>query len=301
MTYDVLLLGDYWYDLIFTGLPRLPELGRELMADGFDNVPGGPFINAVALQRMQLRVGWAADFGNDPFSQLTLEAVRREGLDESLFCHHDRPYRRVTAAASFPQDRAFLSYSDEAPRWSAPLKALAHVKARLVLIPGLYFGPLFDGGQFLVRARGMKIIMDCQFTSHTLQDAALKRALQRVDVFVPNATEARYLTGANDTLSALRVLSELCRLVVVKDGANGAYAMCDGEILHAPAITVKVVDTTGAGDAFVAGFVRAWLDERPLLDCLRWGNVCGGLSTRARGGATAAPTLAEVRQWLTDT
>ncbi len=298
MNFDVLLVGDYWYDLIFTDLPGLPELGRALFADSFDNVPGGVFINAVALQRMGLRVGWAADFGNDPFSRLTLEAVRREGLDERLFQHHDRPYRRVTAVSSFPADRAFLSYSDPGPRLSAPLKALARVTARLVLIPGLYYGPLFDSAQWLVRARQMKIAMDCQLTSHTLAEPAVRRALRRVDVFMPNAFEARQLAQAASTLDALRRLGELCRLVVVKDGANGSYALRAGEVVHVPAIEVDVVDTTGAGDSFCAGFVRAWLDGRPLVECLRWGNVCGGLSTRARGGATAAPTLAEAQAWL---
>jgi sugar/nucleoside kinase (ribokinase family) len=300
MRYDVLLVGDYWYDLIFTDLPRMPELGHELYAGGFDNVPGGPFINAVALHRLGLRVGWAADFGNDPFSQLALEAARREGLDEALFRHHPRPYRRVTAAASFPSDRAFLSYSDPGPRFSAPLKALARVSARVVMVPGLLYGPLFDSTRPVVVSRGMKIAMDCHLTDPQtrLAEPALRRALQHVDVFMPNATEARCLTGRSTTLEALQTLGEICPLVVVKDGGHGAYALHDGQVEHAPALPVRVVDTTGAGDCFGAGFLRAWLDDRPLAECLRWGNICGGLSTTARGGATAAPTLAEVQAWL---
>lgn len=298
MPYDVLLVGDYWYDLIFTDLPRLPELGRHLFATGFENVPGGPFINAVALHRLGLRVGWAADFGNDPFSLLALQAARREGLDEALFVHHERPYRRVTAVASYQADRALMSFGDQSPRVPAGLKALLSTQARLMLIPGLFYGPTFDGGQWLLRLRGMQVVMDCQFTGHSLKDPALRRALARVDVFMPNAVEARDLTGAATTLDALRALGGLCRLVVVKDGANGSYALRGGEVMHAPALSVTVVDTTGAGDCFSAGFVRAWLDERPLIECLRWGNICGALSTRALGGATAAPTLAEVQAWL---
>src|SRR5690606_38546623 len=130
--------------------------------------------------------------------------------------------------------------------------------------------------------------------------AAIRRALRRVDVFMPNAAEACALTGRREPVEALEVLSRLCRLVVIKDGANGAYAgYGDGHVVHAPAIPIKVVDTTGAGDCFAAGFLKAWLDGRPLAECLRWGNICGGLSATARGGATAAPTLAEVQQWLT--
>jgi sugar/nucleoside kinase (ribokinase family) len=298
MHYDVLLFGDYWYDLIFTDLPGLPELGREVLAGGFDQAPGGPFIHAVAMHRLGLRVGWAADFGNDPFSLSVIKAARREGLDETLFECHDRPYRRITAAASFPTDRAFLSYSDPGPIIPAPLKALAQHTARVTMIPGLFSGPLFDTGQALARTRRMKIVMDCQCTDETLDKPAVRRALKNVDVFLPNSAEARQLTGAPNTLAALRRLGEVCSLVVIKDGPDGAHAICGGETFYARAIPVKVVDTTGAGDAFGAGFLKAWLDSRPITECLRWGNICGGLSTTARGGASATPTLAEVEQWL---
>jgi sugar/nucleoside kinase (ribokinase family) len=61
---------------------------------------------------------------------------------------------------------------------------------------------------------------------------------------------------------------------------------------------VDPIDTTGAGDAFDAGFLRAWLDGADLGDCLELGVVCGGLSTRATGGVDAQPTLAEARAAL---
>ena len=301
MNYDVLLVGDYWYNLIYTDLPRMPELGRELFAGSFDNVPGGPFNYAVALHRLGLRVGWAADFGNDPFSRSVIKAARREGLDESLFQCHARPYRRITAAASFPSDRAFLSYSDRGPEIPAPLIALAEHNARVLMIPGLCFGPRCEEFQARARARGMKIVMDCQCTDETLDNPAVRRALERVDVFLPNSSEARQLTGAPNTLAALCYLGDVCPLVAIKDGPDGAHAICNGETFYAPAIPAKVVDTTGAGDAFGAGFLKAWLDGKPIAECLRWGNICGGLSTTARGGASAVPTLKEVERWLRKT
>jgi sugar/nucleoside kinase (ribokinase family) len=96
----------------------------------------------------------------------------------------------------------------------------------------------------------------------------------------------------------MRILADVCPLVVVKDGSNGAYA-CDGSgIIHVPALPVQPVDTTGAGDCFSAGFVKAWLDGLPLDDCLRWGNAVGGLSTLAPGGAGRVVTAEEVRPWL---
>jgi sugar/nucleoside kinase (ribokinase family) len=61
---------------------------------------------------------------------------------------------------------------------------------------------------------------------------------------------------------------------------------------------VVLVDTTGAGDCFNAGFIKAWLDQRPLEECLKWGNIVGGLSTLALGGTGQVTTVKEVEEWL---
>lgn len=283
--YDVLVAGDYCLDLIFAGPPSLPVMGEEVVARDFAMLPGGTFNTAAAMHRLGLRVGWAADFGNDAFSRLALEGVRAEGLDESLFVHHDRPLRFITATASFPHDRAFLAYYDPPPRILAGIKALARASARLLFLPGLYLGPLIEPGLALLRARGMRLAMDgpsnLPMPEHR---AAAFRLLRRTDVFLPSAREARELTGLDDLEQALKTLGELCPLVVIKDGAAGAHAIAGGEILHAPALPITPVDTTGAGDVFCAGFLCAWLEGLPVQECLRWGNACGSLSTLGLGG-----------------
>lgn len=298
MQFDVLLLGEYFCDLIFTGLPHLPVMGAEIYGSGFEMMPGGSYNSAVALHRLGLRVGWACDFGDDFFSRFILDCARAEGIDGSLFCHHERPLRRITVAASFPGDRAFMSFADPPATESARLRALKNASARLIYFPGLTFGPLFEAGHAAAWANGAKIAMDCQHTVETLRNAGARRAVSRVDLFTPNATEARQLTGAEALEEAMTRLAELCPLVVVKDGVAGAHAALDGRIIHSPALAVEAVDTTGAGDCFDAGFLKAWLDGQPIEECLRWGNVCGGLSTTAVGGATGAPRLAEVRKHL---
>jgi sugar/nucleoside kinase (ribokinase family) len=70
-------------------------------------------------------------------------------------------------------------------------------------------------------------------------------------------------------------------------------ALAGGRLVQVPAYAVTTVDTTGAGDSFNAGFLHRWLLEAPLEDCLRLGNACGALSTRAMGGTAAQPTLEE--------
>jgi sugar/nucleoside kinase (ribokinase family) len=297
--YDVILAGAYCLDLIFTGLPGFMELGKEIIASEFSMLPGESFTGAATLHRLGVKVGWAADFGSDDFSRFALENARLEGLDESLFVHHEQPLRRITAAASYPQERAFLSYFDPDPPVPAVLTALARVSARVLFLPGLYHGSLLEAGLLLLRARRMRLFMDGNSgEGDTLNNPSVKKAIRSADVFIPNAQEAFTITGTCDTQEALHMLGKLCPLVVIKDGANGAWAVKEGEVIHDPAIPVQVLDTTGAGDSFSAGFLKAWLDERPLPECLRWGNIVGGLSTTAHGGAGRVITLSDVEEWL---
>jgi sugar/nucleoside kinase (ribokinase family) len=92
-------------------------------------------------------------------------------------------------------------------------------------------------------------------------------------------------------------------LIVVKLGGEGCVASHGGESIHVPAFPVDVVDTTGAGDSFNAGFLHAWLREKAphkeeVQDCLRFAAACGGLSTRGLGGTAAQPDEDEVRRFL---
>jgi sugar/nucleoside kinase (ribokinase family) len=297
--YDVIVAGDYCLDLIFTGLPAFPALGKEVVGTGFAMIPGASYNSAVAMHRLGLKVGWATDFGNDDFSRFVLERVRQEGLDEALLVHHDRPMRRITVAASYPHDRAFIAFYDPEPAVHAAMKALATASAQVLYVSGLYYGSLFDAGRLLVRARHMKLVMDGNSGDEAvLANPAVRKSVQNVEVLMPNASEARRMTGTDDLVAAMQTLAALGPLVVVKDGGNGAYACAGGQIIHAPAIPITPMETTGAGDCFNAGFIKAWLDGRPLAECLRWGNVVGGLSTLAPGGTGKVVTVEEVQRWL---
>ena len=297
--YDVIVVGGYFVDLIFNGLSQLPVLGKEIVGSGFEMLPGGAYNAALAMHRLGLKVAWAADFGDDDFSRFTLERARAEGLDDALFTYHRRPLRRITAALSYPEDRAFITYVDPEPNTSAALKALVSASARVLFVAGVYYGNLYNAGSALVRAKRMKVFMDGNSDDGvSLANPAVRRSLQSVDAFLPNAAEALRITGKPCLDEAMAALAALCPLVVVKDGANGSYARAGAQTLHASGISVTPVDTTGAGDCFSAGFLKAWFDDRPLAECLRWGNAVGGLSTTALGGTGRSVTTADVERLL---
>ena len=86
--------------------------------------------------------------------------------------------------------------------------------------------------------------------------------------------------------------------MIAKLGAEGCVTTWQGKTIHQPAFPVEVVDTTGAGDSFVAGFLHAWLRRESLEDCLRFASACGALSTRGIGGTTAQPSCSEAESFI---
>jgi sugar/nucleoside kinase (ribokinase family) len=142
------------------------------------------------------------------------------------------------------------------------------------------------------------VSLDCGWTAASLQASRTRALIEAVDIFLPNASEACALTGSKQPEEALRHLSRYVSTVVVKQGGEGVIAKTDNQTERLPALPVTPVDTTGAGDAFDAGFIYAFLKDLSLLDCLRYGAICGGLTTTTPGGATAAPTLKEAQSWL---
>jgi sugar/nucleoside kinase (ribokinase family) len=303
LNFDVIVAGSYTVDLIFSGLDELPQLGKDVVGKDFKMTPGEAYISAVSMHRLGLKVGWAADFGNDEFSRFALKSAQEEGLDESFFVTHNRSYRRISVAASFPNDRAFITYYDPDPQVPAAVSAIIKSNAKLLFIPGLYSGELLSLGEKMIRAKKMQLVMDGNSSSgevygKTRESKAIQKAIKSTDIFLPNAQEARRLTGEHDLNIAIQRLGELCPLVVIKDGSNGSLAYKDEEITKVPAISVNPIDTTGAGDNFNAGFLYAWLEGQSIETCLKWGNIVGGLSTTATGGTTRKITRDEVIDYI---
>jgi sugar/nucleoside kinase (ribokinase family) len=293
--YDILLWGIYFCDLIFSDLPEEPRLGAEIFSSTFEMTTGGPFTTVVALHRLGLKVGWVCDFGNDSFSQFVLAAARQERIDTSLFQLHPFPVRRISAVFSQLNDRGFISFMDDLPQSSA-IPFIEKHHPRCVFLPHLHYGKQYDALFAAARRRDTTVFMDCQSTDATLATPGVVEALQAVDIFAPNETEARQLTGATLVEDALAHLAEYTTLVIVKLGPGGAIARTNQQVVHIPAIEVTVADTTGAGDCFNAGFLYGYLRGATIEECLHLGNICGGLSTTAVGGR-AAPTAAQVESY----
>nr|BFE70888.1 hypothetical protein GCM10020092_041890 [Actinoplanes digitatis] len=143
------------------------------------------------------------------------------------------------------------------------------------------------------RALGVGTSLDTNWDP-TGRWASITEILAHTDVFLPNANELRAVTGRDDLDEAAALLVATGTTVVMKDGAAGARAWWPGGACAAPGRPVDVVDTTGAGDSFNAGFLAGRLAGLPVAGALAWATAASSLSTRAVGGTAAQATRAEL-------
>ena len=298
----VLVVGEINVDLICQGYHAFPSPGREVLVDDFQMVLGSASaICAMGLARLGTPVAFFGKVGDDPTGHFCLDAMRARGIDLSSVVVDPGLKTGVTVAITSPSDRALVSYlgsiaalgEKDVPRALFSAADHVHVSSYYLqeaLRPGV--GTLFREAH----AAGLTTSLDPGFDPSERWEPDLLELLRDVDVFFPNEVELRALSRCDDPEEAVRRLQSGSTKVIAKLGAEGAMAIDgDGRVVRVPAPRVEVVDTTGAGDSFDAGFLHAWLGGAALADSLRLGVACGALSTRGLGGTKAQGDLAEAR------
>jgi sugar/nucleoside kinase (ribokinase family) len=300
LNYDVLVYGPLFCDLIFTGLPGMPELGTEIFSEEFTITIGGSAIVAAGLQKLGARVGFIADLGNDLLSHAVAGMLDEMGIDRTLIRQHPYPLPQVTVALSFPADRAFVTRF-ERPQEAVDLEDLLQSHGAKHLHISSFMAALENvDAPRIAHAAGLTVSMDPGWDETALRDPRLRTMIDELDVFLPSESELCYIAGTDDVEAALEQVGATMKhgQLILKQGKRGATAYSREHREQVAALPVTPVDTTGAGDSFDAGFLFRFAQGASLTNCLQYGAVCGALSTTRVGGATAAPTRQEVEHWL---
>lgn len=297
---DVLVCGPIFTDIVFSNVPRMPKPGEEVFGQGFEFTCGGStYITSVAMARLGMNIAVAAPLGNDFLSQFTREQLEREGLTAAHSYTVDRPMRQVTAAINTEGDRAFVTYQD-------PLDLEGYQQHLLALLDKINASMLIVNArpeyrQMIEKARskGISIVMDIGWDDEWIYSRELKELLQLGHYFTPNLAEALAITGKQTPEEALEVLRDIIETPIVKLGAAGAIFPTAEGIGHVAGMPVETpVDTTGAGDNFLAGLLAGVLKGWTLENAIQLGNYCGGQSVLGIGGTAASPTWEQVRDFI---
>lgn len=292
---DVLLTGTVFYDIVFTGMDRLPAPGEEIWTGGMGSSPGGIANLAVATARLGLSTGLAAGFGDDSYADWMWQTLSEdEGIDLSASRRFERFHTAVTVSMAFDGDRAMVTHGHPLPEsLDAAIADAPRAKAAIVDLAGdgEWWAPVAD--------RGTRIIADIGFDTTGRWDVADLAALSKCAAFTPNAGEAMAYARAESPLEAARKLAELVPLVVVTDGPRGAVAVdsASGREFQVSGVPVDPIDTTGAGDVFCAGMTLGLVREWPLDETLRFASLCAALAVQQFGGSLAAPGWGDIVDW----
>ena len=299
--FDVLVLGDANPDLVLVGEEVVPAFGQaERLVDDARLVIGGSgAIFACGAAKLGLRVAFAAVVGDDVFGRFMCDQLQAHGVDTSAVAMLPDRSTGVTVVLSGREDRAMLTFPGtigDLRRSVIDADLLSktrhiHVSSYFLqqaLIPEL--PALFAEA----REGEATTSLDPNWDPSGAWDSGLLALLPDVDVFLPNEVEALSLARISVIEDAIaRLRSGGAGTVVVKTAAQGVVGAQASELMTVPAITTRLVDSTGAGDSFDAGFIAGFLGGEPLRRCLEIGNACGALSTRGIGGTATQATMVE--------
>jgi sugar/nucleoside kinase (ribokinase family) len=303
--FDVTIAGELNLDLILYGLPEQLPPERELLANRMMLTLGSSSaIVAHNLAALGSRVGFQSRIGDDPLGQIALERLQQGGVDVSFV-------RRIAGATTtgltvilhHAEWRNILTYSGTIAELSwddLDLDYLADSRhfhfSSYYLQRGLRprVAELFRR----MKSKGLTISLDTNDDPDDQWEDGLNEVLRHVDVFLPNEREACKVAGTDDLEVAVRKLSALVPLVVVKLGRKGAMAQRGEDRFTAASLKVEAVDTVGAGDSFDAGFLHGYVRGADLPTCLASGNRAGALSTTRPGGTEAFRDAAHRKNFL---
>lgn len=286
------VLGDAVVDLLPDGEGRLLRC------------PGGAPANvAVGIARLGGKSAFIGRVGDDPFGRFMAKTL----ADERVDVKHMRldPAHRTSTVVVDLDDHGERSFT-----------FMVRPSADLFLEPADL--PTFSAGEWLhvcsialsaepsrsatfqamdaIRKAGGNVSFDPNIRPDLWPDEnalrrCLEQALQSADVVKLSVEELAFLTGDADVREGLNTLMQRCpaRLVLVTQGKEGVIAWHQGAVKHYPATPVQCVDTTGAGDAFVAGLLYGLAASQDLVPAIALAQRCGALATTAKGAMTALP------------
>jgi sugar/nucleoside kinase (ribokinase family) len=301
----ILVIGELNVDLIVSGLPSLPAFGQELTCTGFARALGSSSaIFSRALAGLGAHLDFMGKVGDDDNGRFMIAQLEELGIGTQEVVVDPAVQTGVTISLTYPQEKAQVTYLGSIADYRLSdvnldvLGAYAHLHmASMYLQTGLK--PDFPDLFRRAKARGLTTSLDPGWDPDQQWNGVLWETLSAVDILFVNEHEVKALAKTASVKEAARALAQRVKLVVAKLGVEGALLADPSGVLQSPAFHVQVVDTTGAGDSFDAGFVYKYIvEEASLAEALRFANACGAIAATRVGGASSVPSAREVEDFL---
>lgn len=305
MRYDVICAGVALVDSIIRGFDPAPVSASGYVAESGTLNAGGEAVNeAAAAAKLGMRTAIFCALGQDPAGEIVLNELKQNGVDTKLVI---RSEATPVTTMFVREDGTRRSVTNRAHRFNFhPEKDPAlFTDARAVILGSLFRAPFDDPGIIRTvvssaKAAGQLVVADTKlpnFRFLTLED--IRDTLPQIDYITPNEDEARHFTGKENPEAMADVfLGFGVKNVIIKLGSKGCLLKSREAKFRLPALPVRAVDATGAGDNLVAGLVSELLRGASQEEALRFGNACGALCTTAVGAGTALKSREQVLQLM---
>jgi len=304
----IICLGILVADIVGRPLRVVPEPGRLVLVDEMSLHTGGCAINtATALARLGLPVEVIGKIGADPFGDFLLKALAERGIETRGITRDQLVGTSATMVMVAPDgERRFVHYIGANAHLKIDDIDLSMVEAGSILhIAGSLVMPGIDGqptAELLrhARAAGVTTFLDTVWDDTGRWMDILAPCLPHVDYFVPSLPEGQALTGLEDPTEIAHALLERgVKTVGLKMGVEGCLVMSgDGQAIRLPAFQVDVVDATGAGDAFAAGFIAGVWQGWPIEETARFATAVGALCVTGLGASGGLRSLSETVSFM---
>jgi sugar/nucleoside kinase (ribokinase family) len=297
--FDVVGMGLNSIDFLSL-VPEFPASNSKVEILQFARSGGGQVATAmVALSRWGLRTKYIGKVGDDELGQLSLDSIRQEGVDvSSVTIEPDTSTQLgniIVEKAS--GDRTILWRRDDRLIYrEGELHQKDVSSGKILHLDGHDIRGAMQSVKW-AKEEGIQTVLDIDKV-----EPLTPRLMKDIGFVVTSSRFPALLTGISDREKALIELQKytsgfLCATL----GPEGAMALVEGEILYVEGFKVPVVDTTGAGDVFHAGFIYGLLRNWEVAEILRFANAVAALKCRDLGGRRGIPTLDEVRHFLSNT
>jgi sugar/nucleoside kinase (ribokinase family) len=294
--FDVVGMGLNSIDFLSV-IPGFPAPNSKMEILRFERSGGGQVATAmVALSRWGVKAKYIGKVGSDEFGQLSFESLRQEGVDTSSVT------TEPGASTQLGNILVEANSGDRTILWRREARLMYRegelcredvCSGRILHLDGHDIRAALNSARW-AKEGGIPTVIDIDKAEPLTPDL-----IQIIDFVVTSSRFPTLFTGISDREKALLELQKhtpgfLCMTL----GPEGAMALVDGEILHVDGFSVKVVDTTGAGDVFHGGFIYGLLQNWEVKEILRFSNAVAALKCRDLGGRRAIPTLDEVDRFL---
>jgi len=304
---EVVCVGIVVVDALGKPVKEFPEKGKLVVVDTLTLATGGCAVNTgIALSRMGTSVSVIGKIGDDAFGKFLIDQMQKSGVDASGVKVDKNVSTSFTYVAVFEDgERAFFhTLGGSAALHIDDIDMSIVKKAKIVHVAGSYVMSTFDGEQttqFLTWAKreGLITSLDTVYNDK-IEDwlAVIEPSLPHIDYFLPSIIEASKISGRrNPEDIASFLIDKGVGVVALKMGLEGVYVMSKEEAFHVPIYKVDTVDATGAGDAFVAGFLRGVLEGWNMEECAKLGNATAAFCVQAIGCTTGVRSLDEIMEF----